>query len=100
MDGTPIYDIKPYVEYSDSHPGVRSGFVDSRSWESLEVVFPEGCVNPGIDLDVLRSVLELDPRPGYHDDPDKTYGMTFEGFDIRFKVEGKTLFVTGIEKKS
>ena len=100
MDGTPIYDIKPYVEYSDSHPGVRSGFVDSRSWESLEVVFPEGCVNPGIDLDVLRSVLELDPRPGYHDDPDKIYGMTFEGFDIRFKVEGKTLFVTGIEKKS
>lgn len=100
MDGTPIYDIKPYVEYSDSHPGVRSGFVDSRSWESLEVVFPEGCANPGIDLDVLRSVLELDPRPGYHDDPDKTYGMTFEGFDIRFKVEGKTLFVTGIEKKS
>jgi tRNA-Thr(GGU) m(6)t(6)A37 methyltransferase TsaA len=100
MDGTPIYDIKPYVEYSDSHPGVRSGFVDSRSWESLEVVFLEGCVNPGIDLDVLRSVLELDPRPGYHDDPDKTYGMTFEGFDIRFKVEGKTLFVTGIEKKS
>ncbi len=100
MDGTPIYDIKPYVEYSDSHPGVRSGFVDSRSWESLEVVFPEGCANPGIDLDVLRSVLELDPRPGYHDDPDKTYGMTFEGFDIRFRVEGKTLFVTGIEKKS
>lgn len=100
MDGTPIYDIKPYVEYSDSHPGVRSGFVDSRSWESLEVVFPEGCANPGIDLDVLSSVLELDPRPGYHDDPDKTYGMTFEGFDIRFKVEGKTLFVTGIEKKS
>ena len=49
---------------------------------------------------MLRSVLELDPRPGYHDDPDKTYGMTFEGFDIRFKVEGKTLFVTGIEKKS
>ena len=100
MDGTPIYDIKPYVEYSDSHPGVRSGFVDSRSWESLEVVFPEGCANPGIDLDVLRSVLELDPRPGYHDDPDKTYGMTFEGFDIRFRVEGNTLFVTGIEKKT
>ena len=100
MDGTPIYDIKPYVEYSDSHPGVRSGFVDSRSWESLEVVFPEGYVNPGIDMDVLRSVLELDPRPGYHDDPDQTYVMTFEGCDIRFRVEGRTLFVTGIEKKS
>ncbi len=93
MDGTPIYDIKPYVEYTDSHPGVRSGFVDSHGWESLEVVFPEDASSSGIDLQVLADVLSLDPRPKYQDDPLKVYGMTFGSHEIRFKVVGKVLTV-------
>ena len=96
MDGTPIYDIKPYVEYSDSHPGVRSGFVDSSAWKTLEVVFPEGAGSSGLDLEVLRSVLSLDPRPSYQDDPSKVYGMEYEGHDIRFRVEGLVLYVLAI----
>ena len=97
MDGTPIYDIKPYIEYADSHPGVRSGFVDSTSWEPLEVIFPESAGNTGVDLDALREVLSIDPRPRYQDDPGKEYGMSFGGRQVRFRVEGKTLTVISIE---
>lgn len=97
MDGTPIYDIKPYIEYADSHPGVRSGFVDTTSWEPLEVIFPESARNTGVDLDALREVLSIDPRPRYQDDPGKEYGMSFGGRQVRFRVEGKTLTVISIE---
>lgn len=97
-DGTPIYDIKPYVEYADSHPGVRSGFVDKERWEPLEVVFPEG-LRDGLTAGEIRAVTELlaqDPRPRYQDDPERIYGMTFAGRDIRFKVDGGTVTVTAI----
>ena len=97
MDGTPIYDIKPYVEYADSHPGVRSGFVDSKVWTRLEVVLPPEADGCGLDLAVLREVLSLDPRPRYHDDPSKVYGMTFAGRNVRFKVEDSVLTVLGID---
>ena len=96
MDGTPIYDIKPYVEYADSHPGVRSGFVDTTSWEPLEVVIPEDSQTGEIDIEALREVLALDPRPSYHDDPDREYGMSFEGHEVRFKISGKVLEVISI----
>lgn len=96
MDGTPIYDIKPYVEYADSHPGVRSGFVDTTSWEPLEVVIPEDFQTGEIDIEALREVLALDPRPSYHDDPDREYGMSFEGHEVRFKISGKVLEVISI----
>ena len=88
MHGTPIYDIKPYVTYADSHPDARSGFVDERRWEELTVDFPEH-LQARFDADslkVLTRVLALDPRPQYQDNPDKIYGMPFEGKDIRFKV--------------
>ena len=97
MDGTPIYDIKPYVEYADSHPGARSGFVDTTSWEPLEVIFPENAERAGVDLDALKEILSLDPRPRYHDDPAKEYGMSFGGKEVRFRVDGKTLTVISIE---
>ena len=97
MDGTPIYDIKPYVEYADSHPGVRSGFVDTTSWEPLEVIFPENAERAGVDLDALKEILSLDPRPRYQDDPGKEYGMSFGGKEVRFRVDGKTLTVISIE---
>ena len=97
MDGTPIYDIKPYVEYADSHPGVHSGFVDGTSWEPLEVVFPEGLESQVSDIDTLREVLSLDPRPHYQDDPSKEYGMSFAGKEVRFKVEGQVLSVISVK---
>ena len=97
MDGTPIYDIKPYVEYADSHPGVHSGFVDGTSWEPLEVVIPEGLESQVLDIDTLREVLSLDPRPHYQDDPSKEYGMSFAGKEVRFKVESKVLTVISVK---
>ena len=97
MDGTPIFDIKPYVEYADSHPGARSGFVDSSARDRLEVIFPEGADGCGLDLGVLEEVLSLDPRPAFHDDPDKEYGLSFGGRQIRFKVCGGVLEVLSIK---
>ena len=88
VDGTPIYDIKPYVAYSDAHPGVRCGFVDSNDWRKLCVSFPEHlrALLADDEFCALYKVLELDPRPQYHDDPERVYGMPFGNFDVRFKV--------------
>ena len=89
-DGTPIYDIKPYVEYSDSHVGVRSGFVDSNPWRGLKVSFPDKYreMLSNADYTALYKLLALDPRPQYHDDPCRVYGMPFGGYDVRFTVSG------------
>jgi tRNA-Thr(GGU) m(6)t(6)A37 methyltransferase TsaA len=100
MDGTPVYDIKPYVEYADSHSGVRSGFTDDTGWASLRVEM--GAVQADMlsagELESLKQVLELDPRPHYHDDPGRVYGMPFGGWDVRFKVAGDVLTVTEMVK--
>lgn len=98
MDGTPIYDIKPYVTYADCHPQARSGFVDEHHWEELDVVFPDEWLQkiPTECIKALVKVLALDPRPQYQNDSSKVYGMPYEGYDIRFKVEGKTLTVVDI----
>ena len=95
MDGTPIYDIKPYIVYADCHPDARSGFVDSRSWPKLEVVIPEEIAKnyQPERLSVLRKILELDPRPHYQNDPQRIYGMPFDGTDVRFFVENGVLTV-------
>ena len=98
-DGTPIFDIKPYVEYADSHPGVRSGFVDSSGWTPLEVSFAE-CGNAGIlseeERNALSGILALDPRPAYQNDPEKIYGMDFAGHNIRFRVKDGTVSIIDI----
>ena len=90
MDGTPIYDIKPYVVYADSHPEAKSGFVDQTAWKMLEVEFPEHLADlfSPSDFEALRQTLSLDPRPSYHDDAERIYGMSFGDYDIRFLVEG------------
>lgn len=95
MDGTPIYDIKPYIVYADCHPEARSGFVDNRSWPKLEVVIPEEIAKnyQPERLSVLRKILELDPRPHYQNDPHRIYGMPFDGTDVRFFVENGVLTV-------
>ena len=105
-DGTPIYDIKPYVPYADSHPDARGGFTDSAAWQPLEVVFE--CDVPADwqagdesvaahPIDALREILSQDPRPQYQDDPEREYGLLFEGRNVRFRVKGETLTVFSIE---
>lgn len=95
MDGTPIYDIKPYVAYADCHDNVRCGFVDRSVNRRLNVEMPADVAQLFDDnsLMSLRKVLELDPRPRYQHDSGKTYGMPFAGYDIHFRVDGNTLIV-------
>ena len=95
MDGTPIFDIKPYVVYADARPEARSGFVDQTDWEPLEVIIPEEVAAgiPAEHLAALRAILSQDPRPAFHDDPERVYGMPFLHLDIRFKVSGRVLTV-------
>lgn len=98
-DGTPIYDIKPYVTYSDAHPDASSGFVDGNGWEGLEVVIPREIAAQfsGPDLSALRQILAEDPRPRYHDSSEKEYGLLFADRNVKFKVKENCLSVTGIE---
>lgn len=94
MDGTPIYDIKPYVTYADSHEGARSGFVDEVFMQRLrvgEIPSSYQVLFTSEQLDALIHVLELDPRPRYQDAPGRIYGMTFAGHNVRFKVNGDLL---------
>lgn len=95
MDGTPIYDIKPYVAYADCHDNVRCGFVDRSVNRRLNVEMPADVARLFDDnsLMSLRKVLELDPRPRYQHNSGKTYGMLFAGYDIHFRVDGDTLIV-------
>ena len=99
MDGTPIYDIKPYIRYADSRPGAVCGYVDELSEGRLEVVMPEelkaDICNEGI-LKALMEVLALDPRPSYHDDPQREYGISFGGYNVRFRVNGDILEVVSL----
>ena len=98
MDGTPIYDVKPYVAYADAHPEARSGFVDEHDWQPLTVVVPDALARlfTPDELQALRDVLAQDPRPRYHDDPARIYGMPFAGRDVRFRVAGGTVFVEAV----
>ena len=100
MDGTPIYDVKPYVSYADSHPHARCGFVDETAWASLQVVIPSVCASlfTAEELAGLREVLAQDPRPRYHDDPERIYGMPFAGHDVRFRVGEGVVTVIEVNK--
>ena len=98
MDGTPIYDIKPYIAYADAYPEARSGFVDTTAWQQLEVEIADEVAKHFTQqqLEALRQTLALDPRPHYHDDPTKVYGMRFAHYDIHFIVDGKNLKVIDV----
>ena len=95
MDGTPIYDIKPYIAYTDSHPDAVSGFADRVKDKALLVKFPENLLRilPAEKREDAVRILEMDPRPAYQDDPERRYGTAFAGFDIRFHVQGSVLTV-------
>lgn len=99
MDGTPVYDIKPYLRDFDSHADARSGFADDRKYNTLEVVFPQELLEliPVQDREPLVQALGQDPRPHYQDAPERVYGMLFGDRNILFMVSGGTLTVTGIE---
>ena len=97
MDGTPIYDIKPYVTYADCHPDARSGFVDVHAIRRLRVEIPQEFASrfSANALASLREVLALDPRPQYQNNPDKIYGMMYAGVDVKFRVVDGVLTVVG-----
>lgn len=99
MDGTPIYDIKPYLPYADCHAEATGGFAAQREEYRLQVVFP-----PALEARIhaqkrqaLRGVLAHDPRPSYQSDPDRVYGVAFAGHNVRFTVRDGTLTVCDVE---
>jgi len=100
MDGTPIYDIKPYIRYADSRPDAVCGYVDRLEERHLDVMLPESEKSKIKDPEVraaLIQTLSLDPRPSYHNDPSREYGLSFAGFNVRFTVDGVRLIVLSIE---
>lgn len=100
MDGTPIWDIKPYIAYTDSHPDAIGGFSDAVRDYAVTVEFPEALLRR-IDEDkreTLITILEQDPRPSYQQDEERVYGMTYGKWEIRFRVKGTVLMVTEVEE--
>jgi len=100
MDGTPIFDIKPYIPYGDSHPEATGGFTDTAGEFLLKVDFPSELLSllPEDKRDAAAKVLSHDPRPSYQRKPDRIYGLTFAGFDIRFRVSDDVLTVVEVNK--
>ena len=98
MDGTPIYDIKPYIAYADSFPDALCGFASEAPGRKLQVVIPREIPLDSRQRRLLEEVLSLDPRPAYQDQPDKEYGMPFEGGEVHFRVEEDTLTLTRYEQ--
>ena len=101
MDGTPIFDIKPYIPYADCHPEATGGFTDGIRYERLDVDFPEALLGeiPPDKRQALIEVLAQDPRPGYrHGEASRRYGVAFAGYDVRFTVEGNALTVVEVVK--
>ncbi len=101
MDGTPIYDIKPYLAYVDSHPDARGGFTDRHAWKQLRVEMPDefrGLLAEE-DMKALEKCLALDPRPHYHDDKAREYGLPFKGWEVVFQVSDGVLTVIRWKRK-
>ena len=92
LDGTPIYDIKPYLGYCDSHLNTRDGFVDTTPRQQLTVLWPD-TLPKDLPHDELQEILEQDPRPAYHQDAQREYGLDYAGWNIRFRVQETTLHV-------
>ena len=104
MDGTPIFDIKPYLPYTDCHIDAKGGFTDTHiaAMDKIEVNISTALssVIPKQTLDALIGTLECDPRPRYQHDPDRIYGMEFLDYDVKFVVDGDSLTVTDIVKSA
>lgn len=99
LDGTPILDIKPYLAYTDSHPEASGGFTKGFEEDSISVNIPESIAKsiPPQVLSALEAVLKQDPRPAYHDFPDRIYGMEYAGLEVKFTVADQSLTVISID---
>ena len=99
-DGTPVYDIKPYLSYTDSHPEARCGFAAQEGWRTLEVDFPEDLRKrlSAEDASALAQLLSQDPRPHYQDSPGRVYSVVFGPYDVKFTVEDGRLTVLSFEE--
>jgi tRNA-Thr(GGU) m(6)t(6)A37 methyltransferase TsaA len=100
MDGTPIYDIKPYIRYADSRQQAVCGYVETLQERSLKVVFPSELSEKIVDTSVIPALVEtlrLDPRPSYHDDSQRVYGLSFAGLNVKFRVDGHVLTVVDLQ---
>ena len=100
LDGTPIYDIKPYIPLTDCHPEASEGYTRETKIHELKVEFPEELLNqyPVEKRQAVLGILAQDPRPTYFQDPERVYGVPFAGFDVKFRVDGDLLIVCGLEK--
>lgn len=99
MDGTPIYDIKPYIRYADSRPDAVCGYADEIPQKTLEVVMSEAVrMELGDKAEAAVEILAYDPRPSYQNDPERVYGLSYAGYDIKFVVVDNTLTVTELVK--
>lgn len=102
LDGTPIYDIKPYLPYVDSHPDARGGFAEEKKDETLEVEIPQKWLEkiPQEKRAPLVQILAQDPRPSYQNDPERIYGMAYAGMEVKFRVADGNVYVEKIEEIS
>ena len=98
MNGTPIFDIKPYIPYADCHPEATGSFTEYSKDHHLNVEFPQELLEriPGESREALIAVLADDPRPAYQNDPERSYGMPFGEKDIHFRVDGDILRVYNV----
>ena len=99
MDMTPIYDIKPYIRYADCRPHAVCGYVDELNERNLKVVIPPEMTAGIMDKSIMPALVEtlqLDPRPSYHNDPERVYGLSFAGYNVRFKVSDNVLEVISL----
>ena len=99
MDMTPIYDIKPYIRYADCRPHAVCGYVDELKERNLKVVIPPEMAAGITDKSIMPALVEtlgLDPRPSYHNDPERVYGLSFAGYNVRFKVSDNVLEVISL----
>lgn len=100
LDGTPIFDIKPYLSFTDSHPDAVCGFADDRADYSLDLVFPQEHLQkiPNKYRDIISQILKNDPRPSYKADGDRIYSMCYADFEIKFSVSDGVLKVCSVER--
>lgn len=102
LDRTPVYDIKPYLPYTDSHPDATGGWTDSLDIPELSVCFSDDIavkletIFSSTQIEALKEILAQDPRPGYQDEPGRRYGMLYGGYDIRFNISGDTLTISEV----
>ncbi len=98
--GTPVFDIKPYIPLTDMRTDASEGFTGKTKSHRLEVIFDDGLEEsmPDKTAEAVKGILQNDPRPGYADDPERIYGLEYSGYEIRFRSDGKCVYVITVQK--